>query len=213
MKITSLFIKVAFFALCSITTTYLQSFSQTKIGTNLYLYGQLNDKLRDEKIMVECKKGSLDIQNALISELENQHCRVLSVGNVFMPGNNLNQAEKRQILDSLNVSYVFLIAMGNETTTGYHLTHTNANASAYDDGYNGVSAYGNATTVSGDVNFLTGLQLGISILSSKNNYEKPIAIFFGFAGANTKYSTENSVSKKIINRIIKYLKKEGAFKK
>ena len=110
-----------------------------------------------------------------------------------------------------NISTIVMIGVTSRSKSNYSFSNTNAYASAYST-QSSVSASGSSYTSGGNVNYTSGLSLKMDIFSIDNSFDKPVGVIMGEATGDWGVaSSERSIAKKILRRMLDGLFWEKAF--
>lgn len=193
--------------LCALLTP---SFAQQKIGNKIYLYGDVENKLKGT-IAILFLGADPQTEMDVINKFTAHGCEAVSYNNLFMPGVDYTNDEFMETLKDFNIQGIIYIYLTNVSMGSYHYSNTVSGASAYSTlNYATISGY--SSTTGGSINYAAAVNLKIEVYSVSNQYERPVGVIIGQAvGSGGVMSTTRSISKKIMGRVVTGLLNENAF--
>ena len=183
---------------------------QKKINHKVYLYGNVKEKVKST-VLVRFSEADPKTDLKTVKYFKELGVKTISWNNLFIPGAEYSEEEFNKALQENNISTIVMIGVTSRSKSNYSFSNTNAYASAYST-QSSVSASGSSYTSGGNVNYTSGLSLKMDIFSIDNSFDKPVGVIMGEATGDWGVaSSERSIAKKILRRMLDGLFWEKAF--
>ena len=185
--------------------------SQKKIDHKIYMYGNVSSKIKGATL-IKFNEADPETDLKTVKYFNDKGGNAISWNSLFLPGADYTIDEFNKILNENKIETIIMIGLIGITTSNYSYSNTNAYVSAYPT-KDGIGVSGSSQTTGGNINYTYGVSLKMDVFSIENNFDKPQGVIIGEATGDWGVaSSERSIAKKILRRILKGLEKENAFK-
>lgn len=182
-------------------------FAQKKIEHKIYLYGDVSNKI-NSNVLIHFMGNDPNIDFNAAKIFTDKGVNAISWNSLFLPGTEYSKEEYRKSLEKNGIRTIIEIEYTNVSFDNYSYVETTIDNT--NDGIETSSQTLQTNFV--DEDYVEGVSLKINVLTINNNFRKPIGVIIGNARCTIKsISTQRSITKKIMRRIVNGLEKEMAF--
>lgn len=181
--------------------------AQKKIERKIYLYGDVTNKI-NSNVLIHFLENDPDIDYNAIKIFTEKGINAISWNSLFLPGAEYSQEAYRKTLNKNNIRTIIEIEYTNVSFDNYSYVETTVNNT--NDGIETSSQTSQTHFVNED--YVKNVSLKMNVLTIKNGFSKPSGVIIGEASCTFKsISTQRSITRKIIRRVVNGLEKEMAF--
>ena len=200
--------------------------AQEKIGNKIYKYGDVYHSIEGATLIFfdQAKAKTMSKTLEYFSDAGAQNIK--SYTSLFLPGSDVTENTFTNTLDKNNIQTLVVIeiidaseaSMSRTTESAFaSVNHKRENSfSSTDNGWS-AEAKGKSTSSSSavsttkNVNFVTELNLRLTIFSKKDSFSTPVAVVEGRATNESPETTSDQMARRIVRRMVKALDKQRAF--
>lgn len=200
--------------------------AQEKIGNKIYKYGDLYHSIEGATLIsfdgAKAKTMSKTLEYFSDAGAKN----IKSYTSLFLPGTDVSENTFISTLDKNNIQTLIVIdiidaseaSMSRTTTSAFSSVNqkreksnssTNNRWSSKTKGNSTATSSSMSTTK--NVDFVTELNLRLTIFSKNDGFSAPIAVLEGRATNESPETTSDQMARRIVRRMVKALEKQRAF--
>lgn len=200
--------------------------AQEKIGNKIYKYGDLYHSIEGATLIsfdgAKAKTMSKTLEYFSDAGAKN----IKSYTSLFLPGTDVSENTFTSTLDKNNIQTLIVIdiidaseaSMSRTTTSAFSSVNqkreksnssTNNRWSSKTKGNSTATSSSMSTTK--NVDFVTELNLRLTIFSKNDGFSAPIAVLEGRATNESPETTSDQMARRIVRRMVKALEKQRAF--
>ncbi|PQB05743.1 hypothetical protein [Aureitalea marina] len=200
--------------------------AQEKIGNKIYKYGDVYHSIVGATLVSfdEAKAKTMSKTLEYFSDAGAKN--IQSYTSVFLPGTEVSENTFIGTLDKRNIQTLIVIdiidasqaSMSRTTTSGFASANQKRekSISSTDNGWSSKSkgkSTSSSTSISTtkNVDFVTELNLRLTIFSKNDGFSAPVAVVEGRATNESPDTTPDQMARRIVRRMVKALDKQRAF--
>ncbi len=200
--------------------------AQEKIGNKIYKYGDVYHSIKGATIISFDKAKAKTMSKTLEYFSDAGAKNIKSYTSLFLPGTDVSENTFTSTLDKNNIQTLIVIdiidaseaSMSRTTTSAFSSVNqkreksnssTNNRWSSKTKGNSTATSSSMSTTK--NVDFVTELNLRLTIFSKNDGFSAPIAVLEGRATNESPETTSDQMARRIVRRMVKALEKQRAF--
>jgi transglutaminase/protease-like cytokinesis protein 3 len=200
--------------------------AQEKIGNKIYKYGEVYHSIEGTTIISfdDAKAKTMSKTLGYFSDAGAKNIK--SYTSIFLPGTDVSEETFTSTLDKNKVQTLIIVdiidaseaSMSRTTASAYSsVNQKRENSISSTNGKWSTKAKGKSTSSSGsvsttkNVNFITELNLRLTIFSKNDDFSAPVAVVEGRATNESPETTSDQMARRILRRMVKALNKQRAF--
>ncbi len=179
-----------------------KTFAQRKIATNVYMYGNVKGKIKDN-VCVFFQGADPKMSSAMLKSFKKYKIKAVSLYDFILPGEEISDDKLEEIVQDNNIQTIMIIAIGDITQT---VTEKNV-VEMYTAGNYAIAQSGKSTQV-----WNKNLQLSVCVYTQESLFDKKEAVIYSEINSAFRavYNQSNkALSKKCVERILAAIKKEN----
>ena len=200
--------------------------AQEKIGNKIYKYGEVYHSIEGATLIsfdgAKAKTMSKTLEYFFDAGAKN----IKSYTSIFLPGTDVSETTFKNTLDKNNIQTLIIIDIIDASEASMSRTTESAFSSVNQKRENSLSSTNNgwsakakrnstssSSSVSStkEVDFVTELNLRLTIFSKKDGFSTPVAVVEGRATNDSPETTIDQMARRIVRRMVKALDKQRAF--
>lgn len=200
--------------------------AQEKIGNKIYKYGDVYHSIEGATLVCfdEAKAKTMSKTLEYFSDAGAKNIK--SYTSIFLPGTEVSESTFTSTLDKSNIQTLIVIdiidasqaSMSRTTTNGFESANQKRekSISSTDNGWSTKSkgkstSSSTSTSTTKNVDFVTELNLRLTIFSKNDGFSAPVAVVEGRATNESPDTTSDQMARRIVRRMVKALDKQRAF--
>ncbi len=200
--------------------------AQEKIGNKIYKYGDVYHSIGGATL-VSFEKAKAKTMSKTLEYFSDAGAKnIKSYTSLFLPGTEVSEHMFTSTLDKSNIETLIVIdiidssegSMSRTTTSGFASVNQKRekSISSTDNGWS-AKAKGKSTssstsvTTTKNLDFVTELNLRLTIFSKNDGFSAPVAVVEGRATNESPETTSDQMARRIVRRMVKALDKQRAF--
>jgi hypothetical protein len=200
--------------------------AQEKIGNKIYKYGDVYHSIKGATIISFDKAKAKTMSKTLEYFSDAGAKNIKSYTSLFLPGTEVSEETFASTLDKNNIQTLIVVdiidaseASMSRTTASAFNSVNQKRENSISSSNNGWSAKANGKSTSSsssmsttkNVNFVTELNLRLTIFSKNDSFGTPVAVIEGRATNESPDTTSDQMARRIVRRMVKALDKQRAF--
>jgi transglutaminase/protease-like cytokinesis protein 3 len=200
--------------------------AQEKIGNKIYKYGEVYHSIEGSSLISFDEAKAKTMSKTLEYFSDAGAKSIKSYTSIFLPGTEVSEDTFASTLDKNNIQTLIVVDIIDASEASMSRTTASAFSSVNQKRENSMSstnrrwsskAKGNSTSSSSstsstkNVNFITELNLRLTIFSKNDNFSTPVAVVEGRATNESPETTSDQMARRIVRRMVKALGKQRAF--
>lgn len=200
--------------------------AQEKIGNKIYKYGEVYHSIEGNTIISFDDAKAKTMSKTLEYFSDAGAKKIKSYTSIFLPGTDVSEDTFKNTLEKNNIKTLIVVdiidaseaSMSRTTASAYSSVNQKRESSmSSSNGKWSAKTKGKSTSSSGsvsstkNVNFVTELNLRLTIFSKNDDFGAPVAVIEGRATNESPETTSDQMARRILKRMVKALEKERAF--